>query len=428
MERVWLKSYPAGVPAEIDPTAFRSLGEFFAASVARFRDRTAFISMGKAISYGELDQKSRAFGSYLQNVVRLPRGARVALMLPNLLQYPIAMFGALRAGYVVVNCNPLYSPRELKHQLADSGAEAIVVLENFAGVLEKALGGTAVRSVVITGAGDQLGGARGRIVNLVLRHVRRAIPAYRLEQAGALQSRARAWKSAGVHGSAGRAGGRRVPAIYRRDDRRAEGGDADPSQPDRQSSAGARLDRRCDQPRGRNVPGGAAALPCVRPSGELLRPGDDRRVQSPDRQSARHPGPREGAAKDAVHGHCRRQHPLQRAAQQPGFRPPRFLAPASGDRRRHGGAARGRRAVEIADRQAADRSLRTDRDLSRRGRQSAHHRGLHRRDRPAAAFDRDRHSRRRPAATSTSARPANCASRARRSWPATGTWPTRPPR
>ena len=117
MERVWLKSYPAGVPAEIDPTAFRSLGEFFAASVARFRDRTAFVSMGKAISYGELDQRSRAFGSYLQNVVRLPRGARVALMLPNLLQYPIAMFGALRAGYVVVNCNPLYSPRELKHQL-----------------------------------------------------------------------------------------------------------------------------------------------------------------------------------------------------------------------------------------------------------------------------------------------------------------------
>ena len=162
MERIWLKSYPEGVPAEIDPNAFRSLGEFFAASVAKFRDRTAFISMGKAISYGELDEKSRAFAAYLQNVVRLPRGARVALMLPNLLQYPIAMFGALRAGYVVVNCNPLYSPRELSHQLADSGAEAIVVLENFADTLEKAIGGTAVRAVVVTGVGDQLGGARGR--------------------------------------------------------------------------------------------------------------------------------------------------------------------------------------------------------------------------------------------------------------------------
>ena len=183
MERIWLKSYPEGVPAEIDPNAFRSLGEFFAASVAKFRDQTAFISMGKTISYGELDEKSRAFGAYLQNVVRLPRGARVALMLPNLLQYPIAMFGALRAGYVVVNCNPLYSPRELGHQLADSGAEAIVVLENFARTLEKAIGGTAVTTVVVTGVGDQLGGARGLIVNLVMRHIRRAVPAFRLERA-----------------------------------------------------------------------------------------------------------------------------------------------------------------------------------------------------------------------------------------------------
>jgi long-chain acyl-CoA synthetase len=183
MERIWLKSYPGGVPAEIDPNAFRSLGEFFAASVARFRDRTAFISMGKAISYGELDEKSRAFGAYLQNVVGLKRGARVALMLPNLLQYPIALFGALRAGCIVVNCNPLYSPRELKHQLADSGAEAIVVLENFANTLEKAIGGTAVKAVVVTGVGDLLGGARGPIVNLVLRHVRRAVPAFRLEGA-----------------------------------------------------------------------------------------------------------------------------------------------------------------------------------------------------------------------------------------------------
>ena len=183
MERIWLKSYPKGVPAEVDPNVFRSLGEFFAASVAKYRRRTAFMSMGKAISYGELDQKSRAFAGYLQNVARLPPGARVALMLPNLLQYPIALFGALRAGYVVVNCNPLYSPRELKHQLANSGAEAIVVLENFADTVEKAIGGTAIRSVVVTGAGDQLGGARGQIVNLVVRHIRRAVPDFRLEQA-----------------------------------------------------------------------------------------------------------------------------------------------------------------------------------------------------------------------------------------------------
>jgi long-chain acyl-CoA synthetase len=183
MERIWLKSYPEGVPAEIDPNAFRSLSEVFAASVARYRDQIAFISMGKALTYGDLDERSRAFGAYLQSVVRLPRGARVALMLPNLLQYPIAMFGALRAGYVVVNCNPLYSPRELNHQLADSGAEAIVVLENFARTVEKAIGGTAVTAVVVTGAGDQLGGVKGRIVNLVVRRIRRAVPAWRLERA-----------------------------------------------------------------------------------------------------------------------------------------------------------------------------------------------------------------------------------------------------
>jgi len=183
MERIWLKSYPEGVPAEIDPDAFRSLGEVFAASVASYRDRIAFISMGAAITYGELEAKSRAFAAYLQSVLRLPRGARVALMLPNLLQYPIAMFGALRAGLIVVNCNPLYSPRELHHQLADSGAEAIVVLENFAAVAEKAIEGTAVRAVVVTGAGDLLGGARAHLVNLVVRHVRRAVPAYRLERA-----------------------------------------------------------------------------------------------------------------------------------------------------------------------------------------------------------------------------------------------------
>ncbi len=111
MERIWLKSYPEGVPAEIDSSAQGSLGDFIKTSFEKFRDRTAFISMGKAMSYGELDLKSRAFASYLQNVARLPRGARVALMMPNVLQYPIAAFGALRAGYVVVHCNPLYSPR-----------------------------------------------------------------------------------------------------------------------------------------------------------------------------------------------------------------------------------------------------------------------------------------------------------------------------
>jgi long-chain acyl-CoA synthetase len=184
MERIWLKSYPEGVPAEIDANALGSLGDFIKTSVEKYRDRTAFVSMGRAMSYGELDLKSRAFASYLETVVHLPRGARVALMMPNVLQYPIAAFGALRAGYVVVNCNPLYSPRELRHQLADSGAEAIVVLENFATTLEKASEGlSALKTVIVTGVGDQLGGAKGLLVNSVLRHVRRAVPAFRLPQA-----------------------------------------------------------------------------------------------------------------------------------------------------------------------------------------------------------------------------------------------------
>jgi len=182
MERIWLKSYPEGVPTEIDLSGVGSLGEFIAESVGKFRARTAFISMGRAITYGELEERSRAFASYLKNVAGLEQGARVALMTPNLLQYPIAAFGSLRAGYVVVNCNPLYSPRELQHQLADSGAEAIVVLENFAATLEKAIKGSALKSVIVTGAGDQLG-VKGPLVNSVVRHVRRAVPAFSLPQA-----------------------------------------------------------------------------------------------------------------------------------------------------------------------------------------------------------------------------------------------------
>jgi long-chain acyl-CoA synthetase len=183
MERIWLKSYPEGVPADINPTAYASIGDFFAANADRYRDRTAYVCMGRTMTYGELDRLSRSFAGYLQRVASLARGARVALMMPNLLQYPVALFGALRAGYVVVNCNPLYSPRELHHQLDDSGAEAIVVLENFAQTLEKAIDGTRLRVVLVTGAGDLLGGPRGLLTNFVLRHLRRAVPPWRLRHA-----------------------------------------------------------------------------------------------------------------------------------------------------------------------------------------------------------------------------------------------------
>src|SRR5271166_5512401 len=183
MDKIWLSSYPAGVPAEVDVDAYRSIGDVFLRTVDKYAARDAFVSMGAAITYGELDSLTRDFAAFLQSSLKLPRGSRIALMMPNTLQYPIALFGALRAGYVVVNCNPLYSPRELHHQLEDSGAEAIVVLENFAQTLEKAIDGTAVRAVVVTGAGDLLGGLRGFLTNFVLRHVRHAVPPWSLPQA-----------------------------------------------------------------------------------------------------------------------------------------------------------------------------------------------------------------------------------------------------
>jgi long-chain acyl-CoA synthetase len=180
MERVWLASYPPGVPAEADVAAFRSVGEVFEKSAAAFGPRPAFVSMETAISYAETERLSRNFAAYLQTVLKLPRGTRVALMMPNVLQYPIALFGALRAGYTVVNCNPLYTPRELKHQLVDSGAAAIVVVENFAWVVEQVIADTAVKHVVVTGLGDMLSFAKGAAVNFAVRYLKRLAPAWRL--------------------------------------------------------------------------------------------------------------------------------------------------------------------------------------------------------------------------------------------------------
>mgnify|MGYP001156566346 FL=1 len=170
------QNYPAGVPHTVDVEEFRSVAEVFDKSVAAYADRIAYINMGKAITYRELDDLSRRFGAYLQSRVGLKKGARVALMMPNLLQYPVALFGALRAGCTVVNCNPLYSARELHHQLTDSGAEAIVVVENFAHVVAEVAGKTALKAVFTTGLGDMLGFPKSAIVNLVVKHVKKMVP------------------------------------------------------------------------------------------------------------------------------------------------------------------------------------------------------------------------------------------------------------
>ena len=182
MEKAWLNSYPAGVPAEINVDEFKSIGEMFERSVRSFRDRPAYLNMGKAITYGELDGMSRDFAAYLQSL-GLKKGARIAVMMPNLLQYPVAIFGALRAGYTVVNCNPLYTVRELEHQLKDSGAEAIVIVENFANVLQECVGNTPIRHVIVTALGDMLGFPKGAIVNFVVRHVKKMVPPWNLPQA-----------------------------------------------------------------------------------------------------------------------------------------------------------------------------------------------------------------------------------------------------
>ncbi len=186
MEKIWLKSYPEGVPAEIGALPYASLGALLADAVARYGNSPAFACMGRVITYRELDEASLAFAAWLQQVAGLPKGARVALMMPNVLQYPIALFGALRAGYVVVNVNPLYTARELEHQLKDSGAQAIVILENFAHTLQAAIGhGVTVPNVIVTTLGDLFPGVKGIVTNLVVRHVKKLVPKW--EIAGAVR-------------------------------------------------------------------------------------------------------------------------------------------------------------------------------------------------------------------------------------------------
>ena len=179
MERIWLKNYPPGVPAEIDPTLYSSLVAMLDESFHAHRGKDAFVCMGKTVTYDELESSSRALGAWLQSA-GLKKGARVAIMLPNILQNPIAMFGALRAGMTVVNVNPLYTPRELEFQLKDSGAEAIVVLENFAHNLADVIARTSIKHVIVASMGDLLGVVKGTIVNLVVRRVKKMVPPYSL--------------------------------------------------------------------------------------------------------------------------------------------------------------------------------------------------------------------------------------------------------
>ncbi|HBV38261.1 MAG TPA: long-chain-fatty-acid--CoA ligase FadD [Erwinia sp.] len=180
LNKVWLNRYPADVPAEIDADRYPSLIDLFEHATNRYADRPAFMNMGQTMTYRKLEERSRAFAAYLQQGLGLKKGDRVALMMPNLLQYPIALFGILRAGMIVVNVNPLYTPRELEHQLNDSGASAIVIVSNFAHTLEKIVAKTQLKHVILTRLGDQLSPAKGTLVNFVVRYIKRLVPKYHL--------------------------------------------------------------------------------------------------------------------------------------------------------------------------------------------------------------------------------------------------------
>ncbi len=178
IERPWLSSYPQGVPAEIDVDEFPSIVSVLDNAIAKYRDRPAFSNMGKVLTYGDIDRLSQQFASYLLNVLKLKKGDRVALMMPNVLQYPIAIFGTLRAGLTVVNTNPLYTPRELKHQLDDSGASVLVVLENVAHTAAEVVAGTSVKQVIVTSIGEMLGFPKGKVVDFVVKYVKKLVPDY----------------------------------------------------------------------------------------------------------------------------------------------------------------------------------------------------------------------------------------------------------
>ena len=183
MEKNWFDNYPPNAEKTIDVTKYESLVEMFEAAVKRHPDMPAYINMGQVLTFRKLEERSRAFAAYLQNELRLEKGDRVALMMPNLLQYPIALFGALRAGLVIVNVNPLYTPRELEHQLNDSGAKAIVIVSNFAATLEKVVFNTQIEHVILTRMGDQLSFGKRTLVNFVVKYIKKLVPKYKLPHA-----------------------------------------------------------------------------------------------------------------------------------------------------------------------------------------------------------------------------------------------------
>ena len=312
MDKIWLKQYPKGVPAEIDVNDYASVREVFTESVGKFADRPAYTCMGKTITFRELDTLSMAFGAYL-HANGCKKGTRVALMMPNILQYPICLFGTLRAGCTVVNVNPLYTARELEHQLSDSGAEVIVVVENFARTVAEVIGRTKVRRVIVTSIGELLG-FKGIVVDLVLRRVKKMIPAWSMPESVRLRDALAAGRTGTME---------RVPLAH--DDIAflqytggttgvAKGASAAAPEHRRQPAAGARVAAAVPERPARDHHHAAAALSHLLADRELPHVHDAGRGKHPDPESARHPGLRQGDGQVPLHGDHRRQHAVQRAS------------------------------------------------------------------------------------------------------------------
>ncbi len=212
------------------PTVINPWWNYLNTPSQRYADQPAFINMGEVMTFRKLEERSRAFAAYLQEGLGLKKGDRVALMMPNLLQYPVALFGILRAGMMVVNVNPLYTPRELEHQLNDSGASAIVIVSNFAHTLEKVVDKTQVKHVILTRMGDQLSTAKGTLVNFVVKYVKRLVPKYHLPDAISFRRALHARLSDAVRQAGSGRRGSGLPAIHRWYHRRGKGRDADPPQ------------------------------------------------------------------------------------------------------------------------------------------------------------------------------------------------------
>ena len=291
MEKIWLKSYPPGVPAEIDPSRCRTLKELLERTCAEHAERVAFIQMGAQLTYRQLDDLSKAFAAWLQHE-GFRKGDRIAIMLPNTLQYPIALFGALRAGLTVVNTNPLYTAPELEYQLVDSGATAILIIENFAHVLQQVITRTKVRRVLVTSVGDFLRFPKSLVVNYVVRHVRKQVPAWNIPQTIDFKQVIAAGSKTAARSRGPGAGGSRVSAVHRWHDGRGEGSDAVARQHQHERTAVGGMDWRRLQP-ARGTAHCDTAVPHLRSVGKLhdvRAPGMDQPADHQSARSARHAG------------------------------------------------------------------------------------------------------------------------------------------